>query len=153
MQHEILIRDATPDDARALARIHMDSRASAMPWLAITHSDAETEGWMATEVIPHQRIRVATLNGLPVGFCAYANGWMEQLYILPAHQNAGIGSRLFNDICTVASGRFQFWVFQRNTAARRFYERRGGRLLKWTDGKDNQEREPDALYEKCISQP
>jgi hypothetical protein len=37
-------------------------------------------------------------------------------------------------------------VFQRNEDARRFYERRGFRLVRLTDGADNMEREPDALY-------
>jgi len=37
-------------------------------------------------------------------------------------------------------------VFQKNTGAIRFYERHGFRLVKLTDGADNVEREPDALY-------
>jgi len=44
-----------------------------------------------------------------------------------------------------------FWVFQRNLAARRFYERHGSRLIEMTDGALNEEREPDALYEKPIA--
>ena len=42
---------------------------------------------------------------------------------------------------------FRLWVFQANTGARRFYERDGCTLVKLTDGADNEEREPDALYE------
>ena len=45
---------------------------------------------------------------------------------------------------------FWFWVFQRNTAARRFYEQHDCRLIKLTDGRGNEEREPDALYEKLL---
>ena len=41
-------------------------------------------------------------------------------------------------------GGFTLWVFQRNTGARRFYERRGLRLVELTDGAGNDEREPDA---------
>ena len=37
-------------------------------------------------------------------------------------------------------------MFQKNTGAIRFYERHGFRLVKLTDGADNMEREPDALY-------
>ena len=40
----------------------------------------------------------------------------------------------------------QLWVFQKNAAARRFYERHDFRLEKLTDGSGNMEREPDALY-------
>jgi hypothetical protein len=39
------------------------------------------------------------------------------------------------------------WVFQKNIGARRFYERRGFRAIKETDGTGNEEREPDALVE------
>jgi ribosomal protein S18 acetylase RimI-like enzyme len=38
-------------------------------------------------------------------------------------------------------------VFQRNEGARRFYERRGFRLVGQRDGSENEEREPDAVYE------
>lgn len=148
MPQEIFIRDATPEDAVVLARIHIDARATAMPWLAVAHSDTETKEWMATEVIPHLRLRVATLSEAAVGFAALADGWLEQLYVQPEHQNRGIGSLLFSDVCRIMSAPFQFWVFQRNIAARRFYERQGSRLIKVTDGQQNQEREPDALYEK-----
>jgi hypothetical protein len=34
-----------------LARIHARARAIAMPWLAVVHSDKETERWMADVVL------------------------------------------------------------------------------------------------------
>lgn len=150
MPSETLIRDATLEDAAALARIHLTARATAMPWLAKVHSDEETEVWMATAVIPRQRVRVATVGGVPVGFAAFTADWLEHLYIHPEHQKAGIGSLLFDHVCAAAPGPFRFWVFQRNSTARRFYERRGSHLVKLTDGEQNEEREPDALYEKPI---
>ena len=38
-------------------------------------------------------------------------------------------------------------VFQRNLSARRFYERRGFKLVQLRDGSSNEEGEPDAVYE------
>ena len=38
------------------------------------------------------------------------------------------------------------WTFQRNAAARRFYERQGFTLVEATDGSRNMEKEPDVLY-------
>ena len=148
MSPQVLIRDATPEDAAALARVHEVSRVTAMPWLAKVHSEAETVAWMADKVIPLQRVRVAVVAGVPVALAAFAEGWLHQLYVLPGHQNAGIGSHLFKDVCAAAAAPFQLWVFQRNEAARRFYERHGCRLIRLTDGRANEEREPDALYEK-----
>ena len=43
--------------------------------------------------------------------------------------------------------RLELWVFQKNEAARRFYERRGFHLVRLSDGARNMEQEPDALYE------
>jgi ribosomal protein S18 acetylase RimI-like enzyme len=45
-----------------------------------------------------------------------------------------------------ASDRLQLWTFQRNTNARRFYERHGFALVRRTDGSRNEAKEPDALY-------
>ena len=41
----------------------------------------------------------------------------------------------------------RLYTFQQNSGSRRFYERHGFGLLRLTDGKDNEERCPDALYE------
>jgi hypothetical protein len=38
------------------------------------------------------------------------------------------------------------WTFQRNQQARHFYESKGFVPVKETDGADNEEHEPDALY-------
>jgi ribosomal protein S18 acetylase RimI-like enzyme len=62
-----------------------------------------------------------------------------------ARRGGGIGTSLLN-IAQQASDRLQLWTFQRNTNARRFYERRGFALVRKTDGSRNEEKEPDALY-------
>jgi hypothetical protein len=38
------------------------------------------------------------------------------------------------------------WTFQKNVAARRFYEDRGFQAVEETDGSRNEEREPDVHY-------
>jgi GNAT superfamily N-acetyltransferase len=147
------IRTATQDDARILADIHMDARAKAMPWLAVVHDLSETRLWMAETVLPKQRVRVATVGDTTVGLSAFANGMLEQLYVRPGFQGLGVGSQLFADVCETARAPFRLWVYQRNAPARGFYERRGCRLLRMTDGRDNEERESDVLYEKVIESP
>ena len=42
-------------------------------------------------------------------------------------------------------GELYLWVFQKNPA-RRLYERHGFELVRLTNGAENMEREPDALY-------
>src|SRR4051812_25871271 len=118
MPQETILRDAVPEDALSLSRIHIIARRTAMPWLATVHSDVETDAWMAEKVLPHHRVRVATVGAVAVGFAVFASDSLEQLYVDPEHQNRGIGSLLFKDACAAARGPFRFWVFQRNAAAR-----------------------------------
>ncbi len=143
------IRDAAPDDAPVLARIHLTARAVAMPWLTVAHDERETEKCMAVHVIPRHRVRVATVGGVAVGFAAFTDGWLEQLYVQPfsepRHRLGAVPGRLRQSV-----GPFSVLGASAQHGAVRFYERRGCRLLMLTDGRDNEEREPDALYEKSL---
>ena len=80
-----------------------------------------------------------------IGIIAFREGWVDQLYVLPSSQRRGIGIALL----AIAQGQFpslSLWTFQRNKAARRFYEKQDFTLAKETDGSANEEKEPDALY-------
>ncbi len=55
-------------------------------------------------------------------------------------------SSLLLKIATDASPVLNLWVFQQNDQAIRFCESRGFILVKKTEGKDNEERTPDARY-------
>ena len=80
-----------------------------------------------------------------VGIVAFRRDWIDQLYVLPKAQRSGIGTALLG-IAQQSCDRLSLWTFQRNTQARRFYEARGFRLVRETDGAGNDEKEPDALY-------
>ena len=77
--------------------------------------------------------------------CAFRAGWIDQLYVAPEHQGGGIGAALLQK-AKDANEHLQLWAFRRNENALRFYELQGFRLVTSTDGRDNEEREPDALY-------
>jgi ribosomal protein S18 acetylase RimI-like enzyme len=72
---------------------------------------------------------------------------MTHIYVDPAAQDGGIGQALLDHAKRLRPERIELWVFQKNAGARRFYERHGFRLVRLTDGADNMEKEPDALYE------
>lgn len=80
-----------------------------------------------------------------VGFIAFADGWIEQFYILPDWQGRGLGRTLLA-IPKARSAELRLWTFQQNTPARHFYERHGFAPIEFTDGKGNEHREPDVLY-------
>jgi GNAT superfamily N-acetyltransferase len=79
------------------------------------------------------------------GLIAFRDGWVEQLYVLPAAQGRGVGTELL-DVAKRACERLELWTFQCNERARRFYEARGFALVEQTDGARNEEKEPDARY-------
>jgi ribosomal protein S18 acetylase RimI-like enzyme len=62
-------------------------------------------------------------------------------------KNRGIGAALLDHAKALRPEGLELWAFQKNVGARRFYERHGFRLVRLTDGAENMEREPDALYE------
>ena len=119
-----------------------------MPYLPELHSDEETHAWMATQVVGRQEVVVAELDGRVAGFAALEGDLLGHLYVDPGHQRRGVGTALVDWVKGSRPAGFRLWVFQRNEGARRFYEERGCRLAELTDGSANEEREPDALYER-----
>jgi ribosomal protein S18 acetylase RimI-like enzyme len=141
------IRRATPDDAPALADVHLRARRECMAYLRDIHSPEEVLAWIR-EVMPrHEEVWVAEDDGRVIGFFALSEGLLYHLYVNPELHGQGAGSLLFDRVKELAPEGFRLWVFQRNTQAREFYEHRGMRVVELTDGSRNEEREPDALYE------
>jgi GNAT superfamily N-acetyltransferase len=143
---DILFREATPDDADAIAYVHRTSMREAMPYLPDLHTPEEDRRWVTTVVLPNQAVWVAERDGQIVGVAALGDEWLEQLYVLPEHQDAGIGSRLLAKAKELRPGGLSLWAFQRNERARAFYERRGFVAVEFGDGSGNEEGEPDVRY-------
>ncbi len=141
------IREATIEDAPALAALFIAARAR-MPYLDPgLHTRAETQGFIYN-VVSDQAVWIAEKGGI-AGFAAMEPGkresWLHHLYIHPDRQNAGAGSLLMDAARKFMPQGFSLWVFQANLGARRFYRRHGCRLAKATDGAENEEKLPDML--------
>ncbi len=145
MPDPIDLRPGRPEDAAALAVIHLRSRAAAMPWLPVLHDEAETRAWMASVVLLDQQVLVAERRGRPVGFAAVQGDRLEQLYVEPEAIGTGVGRRLL-DAVRADRRVLTLSVFVRNARARRFYEAAGFVLVAESDGSSNEEREPDRTY-------
>jgi len=117
-----------------------------MPYLPPLHTTEEDVAYFRERVIPQDAVWLAERNGI-VGFSAFREEWLDHLYVDPAHQRTGIGSALL-EIAMKEHPVLNLWVFQKNTAAIRFYERHGFVVVEKTDGNGNEEREPDALYRR-----
>jgi ribosomal protein S18 acetylase RimI-like enzyme len=142
----VRIRAAREEDAGSIATVFLDARAG-MAYLPRLHTDAETRVWIREVVLVEDEVLVAEESGRVVGFEAIGDEVLEHLYVHPSAQGQGLGTRLLAEAKGRRAGGLRLWVFQRNERARRFYERHGFVCLRLTDGEDNEEREPDALYQ------
>jgi len=140
-----VIRRAGPEDAEAVVRIFRESRAEAMPWLPMLHTLEEDVGFFRRAL--GGEAYVFDLDGAVAGFIVLRDDQLDALYVAPGLQGRGVGSALLERAEEARPDGFRLWVFQENRRARRFYEARGCRLIRETDGAANEERTPDALYE------
>jgi GNAT superfamily N-acetyltransferase len=142
------IRPVVHADAEAVADAFLSARAQAT-YLPAVHTDAETRAWITNVLLHELEVWVAESAGHVIGFAALGEDLLEHLYVHPMAQNRGVGAALLALSKERRPRGLALWVFQKNVGARRFYERHGFSLLRLTDGRDNEEREPDAFYQWC----
>jgi putative acetyltransferase len=142
------IRLARDDELETLAELYArcQHRMTYLPPMPDEHIPL-----VAGVIGRHDELWLAEEEGRIVGFLAIEHSTnlgapvLERLYVEPADQSRGVGSALL-DQAKALRPQLYLWVFQKNTGAIRFYERHGFHLVKLTDGAENMEREPDALY-------
>ena len=140
------LRIADLSDLPAIAALFRSVRETCLPFLPQLDTREEDVEFFRERIFPHFNLTIAEMDGEIAGYSAVSAGWLEQLYVLTQFQRQGVGALLLAR-AKQEQRAFQFWVFQRNISARRFYEKQGARLVRLTDGGGNEEREPDALYE------
>ncbi|MDQ6941901.1 MAG: GNAT family N-acetyltransferase [Candidatus Eremiobacteraeota bacterium] len=142
---DMVVRRARVDESDAAAALFRLSKETAMPYLPDLHTRDEDRAYLRERVFATCEVWVAERNGELAGLCAFREGWIDHLYVHPEHLRTGIGAALLRK-AKDANDHLQLWAFQRNANARAFYESQGFVLVKTTDGQDNEEHEPDALY-------
>ena len=100
--------------------------------------------WFKEVVFPSKDVWVIEAPDHLAALMVIGDVWIEQLYVHPAWNSRGLGSRLL-ELAKRERSRLELWTFQSNAGARRFYERRGFVAVTATDG-DNEEGEPDIRY-------
>jgi len=142
------IRPAREEEIEALTRLFIRAR-NEMEYLPRVPDEAAEP--IAARIAEHDEVWVAEKEGRLLGFIGIEHSTnlgapvLEKLYVEPAEQNRGVGSALLEKAKELSPDELYLWVFQKNPA-RRLYERSGFELVKLTDGAENMEREPDALY-------
>lgn len=158
----MIVRDAVPADADAIAHLHALSWRTAYrgilsdEYLDKSAEDDRRLDWRTrfSEVDPGPRlVRVAIDDGRMVGFmCVYLDGderWgalLDNLHVHPDTKGRGLGRLLMaQGVAWVLEHRpsssLHLWVYEANQPARGFYDRFGGVTVEWIvqracDGQD-----------------
>ena len=89
------------------------------------HPVEEQRNYFLEQVLPCNQVLLALVGGQLAGFIAFSSESIDQLYVRPGYQRAGVGSRLLGLAKESAGGSLWLYTFARNTGARLFYEKQG----------------------------
>ncbi|WP_367323937.1 N-acetyltransferase family protein [Streptomyces sp. HUAS ZL42] len=144
------LRRATPADAAATADVYLRSFGAALPTVVRPRSDDEVRDYIRDVVVPSRETWVAEAahghGGRIVGLMVLDGELLSQLYLDPDWRGRGIGDRFVALAKERSPQGLALWTFQVNKPAHRFYERHGFVAVEYTDGLDNEEKEPDVRY-------
>lgn len=131
-----MIREASPDEAEALAAVQRDASLAALahifPPELYPYPIAEIrQRWRDALADPAMAVLVAEESATTIGVAGYRAEWLDGLYVEPSWWSRGIGRTLHDEVLNRlhnrGSARCHLWVLEHNDRARRFYERLGWR--------------------------
>ena len=143
------VRRAEPDDARAIAELHVAAWKAAFPGLLpqdylddLAPEDRLGEWEQALGSSPWPVVLVAEEGGALLGFAALSPsrdddsdptvGEVQTLYVGPGVWRSGVGRALLErageELASAGFTTATLWVLDVNERARRFYERHGWQL-------------------------
>jgi GNAT superfamily N-acetyltransferase len=137
---DVVVRRALPGDARAIARIYVDTWRDTyrdiLPagFLDAMSVDAQARAWR--QIMKSDLVLVAAKGKDVVGFCSAAGERdgdpffrveINTLYVTPALQRRGIGGHLLQAMLQAlwSLAPVLVWVLEENAGARSFYEKQG----------------------------
>jgi GNAT superfamily N-acetyltransferase len=138
-------RLAAVDDARAIAEV-FSSSFRLLTFLPMLHTMEEYRHFIENVILREFVVTVAESEAGIVSFLARREEEIRLLYTRPDFIGAGAGSLLLETAKRSGVAALELWCFQANTRARRFYEERGFHAVRFTGGRDNEEKMPDVRY-------
>ena len=138
-------RRATLDDAGGIAAV-FSSSLRLFTFLPKLHTEEEDRGFIENVILEECEVIVAEGDAGIVSFLARDGEEIRPLYSHPDVIGSGAGSLLLDAAKQSGVAALELWCFQANERARRFYEERGFRPVRFTDGQDNEEKAPDVRY-------
>jgi ribosomal protein S18 acetylase RimI-like enzyme len=134
-----VIRPATPEDAEAVARVHVETWRAAYAHALPAEGLASLSVTQRTEMHRRSPPVVAEVDGEIVGFVSGGpgtdpdtDGELYAIYVLPEHWGSGVGRALMQAgeerLRELGHQHAILWVLEDNPRARRFYEAAGWTL-------------------------
>jgi GNAT superfamily N-acetyltransferase len=139
------LRKATADDAGDIAGV-LTASFRVLTFLPVLHTPEEDRGFIADVILTRCDVILAEDHSGIVAFLARQGEEVRLLYTRPDRIGQGAGTQLIEAAKQSGVAALELWCFQANTRARRFYEARGFRAIRFTDGAGNEERTPDVRY-------
>ncbi|CAN5880902.1 hypothetical protein BH11PSE3_BH11PSE3_44130 [soil metagenome] len=138
-------RSATTADAAAIAAVYSPS-FRLLDFLPILHTVEEDRAFIETVILKECEVTVAEKDGRVVGFLALQGEEVRLLHVHPDIIGTGAGSLLIEVAKQSGGTALELSCFQANARARRFYESHGFKAVRFTDGRNNEEKTPDVRY-------
>ena len=139
------LRRATTCDAKAVANVFSAS-FRLLTFLPILHTVEEDRRYIQNVILNECEVTVAEDESGIVSFLARQGEEVRLLHTRPDRIGMGAGSQLIDAEKASGIGALELWCFEANERARRFYEARGFRAIRFTDGAHNEEQMPDIRY-------
>jgi len=138
-------RRATADDIDAVSEVFSQS-FRLLTFLPMLHTMAEDRTFIANVIFKDCEIIVAEDSSGIVSFLARQREEVRLLHTRPDRVGRGAATLLIEVAKKSGVNALELWCFQANARARRFYEARGFRAIRFTDGARNEEKTPDVRY-------
>jgi GNAT superfamily N-acetyltransferase len=139
------LRRATLADADAIAPVFSSSHGL-LTFLPSLHTTAEDRRFIERVILNQCEVTLAEDASGIVSFLALQGEEIRLLHTRPDRIGMGAGTLLVEAAQASGVAAIELWCFQANARARRFYEARGFRAIRFTDGAGNEERTPDVRY-------
>src|SRR6266404_7718172 len=131
------LRRATASDADAIADVYSAS-FRLLTFLPMLHTIDGYRWFIANVILNECEVTVAEDENGIVAFLARKGEEVRLLYTRPDRIGMGAGTQLIDAAKASGIAALELWCFQANERARRFYEARGFRPIRFTDGADNE---------------
>jgi N-acetylglutamate synthase-like GNAT family acetyltransferase len=139
------LRRATIADAEAIAAVFSPS-FRLLSFLPALHTVEEDRWFIENVILRDCEVTLAEDESRVVAFLARQGEEVRLLYVHPDCLCSGAGTQLIEAAKTSGAAALELWCFQANARGRRFYEARGFRAVRFTDGAHNEEKTPDVRY-------